>query len=1142
MVFELIKKIDNLKSFDKETIMETFTIEERSFMVFKVHYVLPYGLPNKITTFIKKANEMGIRLFTDEELNSLRFSEYDRFVHERIIYYQYSDEMLLKMMLDEEAYSYGMYMYLKDDESFYKLVDLYIKDELPESLTDSIEDIISNAKSDECKINCINKLANAPKRKRLDNYDKASIISSLSSDDKKIEMLSGVSVSMKSRVICSMESDDTKVRYINLFSLNKGDIIQSLNDDELKEFYFKKYYRIISGETRANIIASFDDENITRKYLPLVNGNNNLESFIYSCHSDELKYEAAKKITSDAVLYDVIKGIKNDDYQVDLLRRIKNVQLMVKGEEDSRSTLYNFGIKAKIYLIPYVKDSDKETVIRGSSYPANFILLPYLRDFDKAIEILSHFEDEDMGKYEPAIDPTIDYICKNLNISVERVHKLVNATSPLILKYIKSQNIIDCLNLSDEDFAKYLEIINPKKRASNKDSINDALNVILSRRYRYDKKEDYEIFASFQAAIESRNAEQINTLINQLSTLIDISNKIPNREEFIENLIQRDINTINYLHVLTQEYIRISKDNYLRENIPSFRKKIVPIKVDRGEYIKLLFAGMETEDIVKLIKRTKEYIEEKELLELIENEDLLISLIEYKKNPQAYGEPSKELKKSLKTFNILLNQIYQETSAIINQQDGLRGFVRTVEEEPHHDINSVVYILSELNTAELRDTVFPNEELYQELLKTIHGYRLLGWTEEMKQLATESGFFLYDGVISALIGNYEAIKRNLADKVAKGEIPQATMTHIIDLAACYDSSSYVYRYIFGNETFMLLKSNPGPYKASMGADERLSKGLELASKIKARESVTTPPIDKDYTIQNKKRLHIRLGHVNSLDNLVYGEKTGACMRLGGFADSLFHFCLLDKNGFHIEFTDPDTHEFISRVSGFRNGNTVFLNQLRYSKNPAYKNEDIIEAIKMVASDIIELSKKSDFPIDNVVISPDYAFSKTKEEVVDLKVNDIHKGVKDFYTDVSRHAIVLSTAASEGKFVPLVLGTKRLPEYEPLRDRVRIYKGEEAVIKINEMTALDDHLSGKPIEDIEIKEILDINTCYVGNDWYISISNDGQITTYIMKSCRDKEKAEQEMKKNLEVFKASSEKQIQLMRESEEYSSGSSRHL
>ena len=112
-----------------------------------------------------------------------------------------------------------------------------------------------------------------------------------------------------------------------------------------------------------------------------------------------------------------------------------------------------------------------------------------------------------------------------------------------------------------------------------------------------------------------------------------------------------------------------------------------------------------------------------------------------------------------------------------------------------------------------------------------------------------------------------------------------------------------------------------------------------------------------------------MGNFTSPINLTHGERTGACMRIGSNADSLYHFCLEDENGFHITFKDPKTGKYISRVSGFRNGNTVFLNELRCSLKPnKYSDADLEAFCQKTAEMLITKSKESGYPIDNVWVS------------------------------------------------------------------------------------------------------------------------------------------------------------------------------
>ena len=93
--------------------------------------------------------------------------------------------------------------------------------------------------------------------------------------------------------------------------------------------------------------------------------------------------------------------------------------------------------------------------------------------------------------------------------------------------------------------------------------------------------------------------------------------------------------------------------------------------------------------------------------------------------------------------------------------------------------------------------------------------------------------------------------------------------------------------------------------------------------------IPVPGMDDILEVDNKK-INIIVGNRTNSFNICGGELSGSCMRIGGIGEGLFLFALMNNNWFHIRFEDPITHEYISRVTGFRNGNTLFLNQLRDS--------------------------------------------------------------------------------------------------------------------------------------------------------------------------------------------------------------------
>lgn len=206
---------------------------------------------------------------------------------------------------------------------------------------------------------------------------------------------------------------------------------------------------------------------------------------------------------------------------------------------------------------------------------------------------------------------------------------------------------------------------------------------------------------------------------------------------------------------------------------------------------------------------------------------------------------------------------------------------------------------------------------------------------------------------------------------------------------------------------------------------------------------------------------------------------------------------LDKNpnGFHIRFEDPDTHEYISRVSGFRNGNTVFLNELRYSCNAdKYTNLDVVETCKIAARRLVELSASSPYPIKNVVIANQYAMTESEETIVPFHIKDKKEGLPKFYSDIGNDGIVLATTAKETPIERIDFDKSKVPIYLPVRFKVRFLKeSSELVGAINRVASIKTLLSGTDIENIDSLHF-ENGVIYgiVSDDWYIYVDENMNI--------------------------------------------------
>jgi hypothetical protein len=253
-------------------------------------------------------------------------------------------------------------------------------------------------------------------------------------------------------------------------------------------------------------------------------------------------------------------------------------------------------------------------------------------------------------------------------------------------------------------------------------------------------------------------------------------------------------------------------------------------------------------------------------------------------------------------------------------------------------------------------------------------------------------------------------------------------------------------------------------------------------------------------------------------NLSYGERTNSCLRIGGAFNNLFEFCIHDKNGFHVRFTDPDTGEFISRVSGIRNGNTIFFNELRDSENPNYTNEDLIEVLNALSDELIEQTKGEECPIENVVITYDYAMRDYESKAVPTGLAnypDAFYGLR-FNITFDGKFVVLKTSNPDGSLVPYRFGADLAQAYETQRDKVEtIIDSDMAYEKISQLRLVDGVLKGYEIDEMSLEDISNVEVCIAGEDWYVYADSNGNIHQFVVEMSKHKDRAIGEMKVALE---------------------------
>lgn len=344
---------------------------------------------------------------------------------------------------------------------------------------------------------------------------------------------------------------------------------------------------------------------------------------------------------------------------------------------------------------------------------------------------------------------------------------------------------------------------------------------------------------------------------------------------------------------------------------------------------------------------------------------------------------------------------------------------------------------------------------------------------------------------------------------------------------------------------------------SRDAEEIISMAKELVCQMTKRSKSTVPYVSGQTD-------NYRYSIYDSQDEtlLLAGINTDACFRIDGNDNDFLHYCALDKNGFVIKITDLFGN-FIGRGSGFRNGNCVFINQLRtiYDEsgnnyNGTYENErkDIIETFKKACEDIVTTSHKNPNEtnkIDFVFVTKSYSMQDTDSNVsddvtkkigdnpMDNKSNDWEEFVENtanlieaedndyFENDYGDYPIICMASAKRGTLKPRDIKPKDVDAvYERSRNKIIVTASHDPFIinKLNKINGVKSYLYNSYYNSVEIPENA---TIFTGDNWYI-IFDGQQITSDSVLDFDKKAQIEYEAtKKTLKEYSINNTQQVNI---------------
>ena len=145
-------------------------------------------------------------------------------------------------------------------------------------------------------------------------------------------------------------------------------------------------------------------------------------------------------------------------------------------------------------------------------------------------------------------------------------------------------------------------------------------------------------------------------------------------------------------------------------------------------------------------------------------------------------------------------------------------------------------------------------------------------------------------------------------------------------------------------------------------------------------------------------------------------------------------------------------------------------------------------MKQVSKYLVSESNDSDVPIDNVLITSDYALQEHVSECRKLEISDRKKAFRDLNFNMMDKAIVLATSTSDNSIVPYDFRDD-VPVYDTVRDQIRIYHGNDAIYRIEQLRIINDLLNGILPEDINTEySVKEYDYVVSGEDFYVGFKN------------------------------------------------------
>lgn len=417
-----------------------------------------------------------------------------------------------------------------------------------------------------------------------------------------------------------------------------------------------------------------------------------------------------------------------------------------------------------------------------------------------------------------------------------------------------------------------------------------------------------------------------------------------------------------------------------------------------------------------------------------------------------------------------------------------------------------------INIFEENKDILLNEENYRAVQKLVSesGIIKLSMIGKLQESTEEIRNYVSSNKLVNTLGNIS----NLMTLLTLEEFNIDNLDKILEFNEMFKYANLKQISLLGKDVLKKIYSNNGFTVSSQS--ERINVACDLVSAMVSRNESTVPYINGSY-----RNYKYSMYDSTDVTLLTTGLDTNACFRCCGNDNDFLHYCALDKNGFVIKITDSKDN-FIGRASGFRNGNGVYINQLRTiydKKSSAYSSEKeaIIKTFEHACSDIVEISQNNqneETKIDFVVVTKSYTLDDSKTNVNDMTTTKIGKNPMEtesedwkqfinntnnliesvtndyFYTDFGNYNLICMKSAV-GELTPEKIKNGDVKAlYHRNRKKVSINEySENTENHVNRIRACYSHQTDTEFSYLKITKESKIAT---GDNWYIIFGNQGLI--------------------------------------------------